>query len=97
MHSALCHKTKVHNMRPTLLGGRVQIISENGQLHELRRHKMHGLHIQPRAYPLSFLTDVRTDVLPSQTAQPSAAPKRTQQSTKRKLSSILRGGSLAPL
>ena len=99
------NKRQVHTSRPGLLGGRIQTVELNGRMFEVKKHKMHGLHIQPAHYAtgVDVGTTCASGIAPSvSSVQPhqnaSISPfHASKASTKKKLSSILRGGALAPL
>ncbi len=101
MNQIFFSKPRVHT-RLSPLGSPTQLVSVGGSLFELRRHKMMGLNLQESRYPLG---------LSKHSPLPHAAPiqggcvqnfsgsgaKARKTQTKKKLSSILNGGALAPL
>jgi hypothetical protein len=109
-------KRQVHTSKPGILGGRIQTIDLGGRVFEVKRHKMHGLHIQPSHYAVSdpdservvlrtrevLRTRTHAEGMSQQPVHSSIAPGNSvippsKANTKKKLSSILRGGALAPL
>ncbi len=101
MNQIFCSTPKVHT-RLSPLGSPTQLVSVGGSLFELRRHKMMGLNLQESRYP----RDLPPFSLPQDAVSIQGGCVRTfagsgvkarKTQTKKKLSSILNGGALAPL
>jgi len=105
-------RRQIHTSKIGLLGGRIQTVELNGQLFEVKKHKMNGLGIQPSHYSIGVDThdthdthDGHTSETPAPKQHPSSIPTvdnaltlvETKKVVKKKLSQILKGGALAPL
>ena len=92
-------------------GGRLQTVNLDGNVYEVKKHKMNGLHLQQFHYPLLDM-QVKELKVPQEVHESEASeahtrgpvkslqgrgPKSGVMRTKKNISSILRGGALAPL
>jgi hypothetical protein len=101
------NKRGVHTSRHGLLGSRVHTVELGGRLFESKAHKRSGLCLQVSHYP-SHLNPLSSAPHPLSSSSevhqssvggslPKAHRAESKAATKKKLSSILRGGALAPL
>jgi hypothetical protein len=102
------NKRGVHTSRHGLLGSRVHTVELGGRLFESKAHKRSGLCLQVSHYPshLNPLSSAPHPLSSSSEVQHQSSVggslskthrSESKAATKKKLSSILRGGALAPL